>query len=382
MNSHDGVVKVLARYKLNTAIPFIARFRMLRSKRRTFVRILKRENPGLFIPGFVVRTRDIFRRMNSDLSLVSSARLAYGFCALALCVVAVSATVAVNYLVLPDGGIFSSAQPGGFLAMADGDLRIFNENQSPVKAESGAAIRSGDRIETGAAAFLLIQIKGEQVGVMPDTIVTARFNDGNVTMDMTRGEVVSKVVKLAPDENYELLTPNAIVRVRGTSFDVRYAEGRTTVSVNEGKVRVIHRQNGESIDVDAGNVAEVVEHITVKPLEAGLQSMFDDYSGLMKSEDRVRLSPEEVGRIRAAAEKISGASRDTPEIKDPVAAGSGNMTLDQIFEKYGRVEEVTLYNGKTYNGATISRGESIRFDTPDGVKVLATKDVRSIKIIR
>jgi len=68
-----------------------------------------------------------------------------------------------------------------------------------------------------------------------------------------------------------------------------------------------------------------------------------------------------------------------PELK---AKKDKFKTNDEIKKEYGKIETVTLWNGKTYTGAVINSNELYTIITIDGTIKIPMKDVKIRKIIR
>jgi hypothetical protein len=66
----------------------------------------------------------------------------------------------------------------------------------------------------------------------------------------------------------------------------------------------------------------------------------------------------------------------------PVVSENQPMTLDSIRKKYGTIDEVLLYSGRTYQGAVISKGDELTMCTVSGVKKIPIREVKSIMYIK
>jgi hypothetical protein len=58
------------------------------------------------------------------------------------------------------------------------------------------------------------------------------------------------------------------------------------------------------------------------------------------------------------------------------------MSFDDIKNKYGRIDEIIQYNGKTTRGAIISRGDYYRIITPSGLVSINSKEIKDTKTIK
>ncbi|HEX6240251.1 MAG TPA: FecR domain-containing protein [Polyangiales bacterium] len=83
---------------------------------------------------------------------------------------------------------------------------------------------------------------GDALALAPGSAVDVLSENGpRRELRITRGAVLCDVKRLARGEGFEVLTPHANVRVRGTVFSVRVDERHTAVQVHEGTVYVAGR---------------------------------------------------------------------------------------------------------------------------------------------
>jgi len=67
-----------------------------------------------------------------------------------------------------------------------------------------------------------------------------------------------------------------------------------------------------------------------------------------------------------------GADRAaTPAVK--------TLSLDEIRARYKWVDEITLYNGKIFRGAVMSRGETYRVLTTEGIVMIPRSQIKMVK---
>jgi hypothetical protein len=56
-----------------------------------------------------------------------------------------------------------------------------------------------------------------------------------------------------------------------------------------------------------------------------------------------------------------------------------SWTFEKIKARYGRIDEVTLYNGRVIRGAIVSRDSIVKILTPAGVVMVKAKDIRTTR---
>jgi len=100
-------------------------------------------------------------------------------------------------------------------------------------------------------------------------------------------------------------------------------------------------------------------------------------AGLMRKRDTVTTPP------AAIPDPVKSERK-----KDPIAAVSKTPqkvkyeSNDEIKKEYGKLETVTLWNGKSYTGAVINTDEVYSIITTDGLIKIPMKDVKVRDIIR
>jgi hypothetical protein len=90
-----------------------------------------------------------------------------------------------------------------------------------------------------------------------------------VTVEAARG-AFRFISGRSPSEAYTVRTPQAVIGVRGTTYDVRVSGGRTVVALREGAVTVCVRDTARCRDLDQPGQALVVANERIEgPLPAG-----------------------------------------------------------------------------------------------------------------
>jgi transmembrane sensor len=87
---------------------------------------------------------------------------------------------------------------------------------------------------------------GTTVYLNTDTVVAARISDHERRIRLTHGEARFTVAK-DPNRPFFVTTPQAVVKALGTAFNVRIIDERTVVSVIEGHIKVVRRDDGDAV---------------------------------------------------------------------------------------------------------------------------------------
>lgn len=147
------------------------------------------------------------------------------------------------------------------LASTEGTVEVLRAGEGIWRTASpGAELHAGDQLRTqpGATATL-VHFEGSEVRLEAETELSlmrlsSRPDGENQTIIVrqTSGQTTHTVKPLpTATARYEVVTPNALVAVRGTVFTVRVGPGGgLDVGVSEGRVAVT--TNGETVTVNAG----------------------------------------------------------------------------------------------------------------------------------
>ena len=144
-----------------------------------------------------------------------------------------------------------------------GQVSVLKDFQ-PWALSVGESIKVTQRIQTGPDGHAVLQVSdGSTIEVYPNSTFVFRNNPGNWRdlVDVVLGKVRVHIEHLgtAPNPN-RVVTPTAVISVRGTTFDVTVDDDdeSTVVEVEEGTVEVQHALlGGNSAIVNAGEVFKV-----------------------------------------------------------------------------------------------------------------------------
>jgi ferric-dicitrate binding protein FerR (iron transport regulator) len=156
-----------------------------------------------------------------------------------------------------------------------GQVSVLRDNE-PWVLNVGDKVQMQQVIVTGQDGFARFQVSdGSFFDVYPNSNVVFRKNPGNLKdlLDLFVGRVKIHIQKWGGQPNpNRILTPTAVISVRGTTFDVSVNDDdqTTLVSVEEGTVDVMHAlKPGKSVTLNAG------ESIEVHKYEPLAQSLID-----------------------------------------------------------------------------------------------------------
>jgi uncharacterized membrane protein YgcG len=227
---------------------------------------------------------------------------------------------------------------GGFAEVAN-KVSGAMPGQSPAPKQLKSPAHYGEHVltDSGSRATIMFIDKshlliGEKSEVTIDAFVfDPKSGAEQATYNLASGALrfVSGAIK---GDNLKIVTPTAVVAVRGTNLKIRVLEsGNTVVSVNQGRVEITSRRTGESaslgagesVDADAGGLGDVQSG------EAEVGDSFVDAAAFDGTPDLADVglsdlgfSEEEASEIDQATEDANGDSSAGSESSDGGDSGS------------------------------------------------------------
>jgi hypothetical protein len=163
-------------------------------------------------------------------------------------------------------GQFLPSDAGNYAAKVvtmTGQVSVLKDFQ-PWALSVGDSIQVTQRIETGPDGHAVLQVSdGSTIEVYPNSTFVFRKNPGNWRdlIDLLLGKVRVHIEHLGTTPNpNRVVTPVAVISVRGTTFDITVdpIDETTTVEVEDGAVEVRHNLlGGNTAVVNAGEVFRV-----------------------------------------------------------------------------------------------------------------------------
>lgn len=271
-----------------------------------------------------------------------------------------------------------------FVSFFAGTASIEREGKASAPVKVQDQVKDGDIIETGERSYVIIQTDdGIVIRFDSNTRVVFKSisDEKNRELNLDRGKVVSSVSKLKKECEYRVKTPTAVASVRGTEFLTEFDKGKTVVAVGTGRVSVVKIATSEDIPVDAGNTAVVAESIDAS-VELREINKVEELE-ISKIQGIPVIDNIEKADAAVIEEKFSDTEEKTEEINQEIEKllEKDSWTLEKIKAKYGRIDVVTLYNGRVIRGAIIGRGAQVKILTPGGVVSVQAKDIRTTGVM-
>jgi ferric-dicitrate binding protein FerR (iron transport regulator) len=140
--------------------------------------------------------------------------------------------------------------PAGLTALVTlvgGDVRLVRAGATR-RLDFDARLAAGDRLATGATARVAAQwSEGSGFLLFGDgELALARLETRTQRLELERGKISVRVGPHEPGESLQVITPDHVVSVHGTWFNVASAQHVTTVEVLEGTVEVLERDGSSA----------------------------------------------------------------------------------------------------------------------------------------
>jgi hypothetical protein len=246
-------------------------------------------------------------------------------------------------------------------------LKMLLQKDDIIKTKEGhILIQVGDEILTRIESNTTMQI--------------TKLFDGNETrLSLEQGQLISRVKKLGKN-SFIIKTPTAVASVRGTAYSVSYYKTRSILAVKEGTVQIdaiVKNQEkhnmvgaGNTMVINKGQIRNINEF---ESLEIEKMSQIPYSSGKdLEGEDAYK-------DIAKTVEEQEQA------INKNILARGGPIprTLDEMLNKFGYLNRLTLYSNKYYTGIILSRGKKeVKIMTLDGIESVPARQVRNVKRTR
>lgn len=130
-------------------------------------------------------------------------------------------------------------------------------NQGTVTLRNGLPVSPGDRIELTTGTTLDLRWRGEvtRIALSGGATLAIAAESTGMRLRLERGTLVAEVAPQASGRSFVVHTTQAAVTVVGTRFAVSTDAERTSVDVEQGRVRVADHSTGANVEVGAGGTA-------------------------------------------------------------------------------------------------------------------------------
>jgi hypothetical protein len=262
-----------------------------------------------------------------------------------------------------------------------GEVELQRQGESARQIELQDIVKQGDRIVTKANSFAVLQI-GDMATVRVQAESEIAFSNLNdpaaIEMALNKGQVLSKVDKLAKGQSYGVRMPTALAAVRGTEFSATYIPGRNVVAVKAGKVEVTLAGQTDAktvtATVDAGKAVVIGEALTERPIEEQENNQIELVSIVPIVPAPQSKKKEEMLELNRTLDE------QQKEIQKRIDESAAPKTLEEIKAKYERVDEIVLYTGKTMRGVILERGTRYKILTTDGIVYVPSTQIRNTRL--
>lgn len=189
------------------------------------------------------------------------------------------------------------------------------------------------KTERKSKATLLLY-DGTKIVISEKTeVLLATLTDSEKVIEQKSGKTRFKVSKLQQGSKFEIITPTAVMSVRGTEFSVLVKEDLTTeVKVFEGLV-VVKNIMGEEIQLAPNEKIEILPNLPLPEIKKFEKKDLEETKAIIKEETKEVLIPEV--RMDMTKEQVQRAAAE--EIK--LAEYQQGKSIIDVFGNRVRIEE-------------------------------------------
>ena len=347
------IKELLNKYKLTMPVNESDRGKILRSKEKTLKDVLKGGSRG-FAAEVSLALFSMYRKAGINITPSAAVKST-----------AMAAAAVIFFAFMPfllTGGIdykgYFTAEKvedkKGFVAALAGDVKIGNGEEltaASVKSE----IAKGNSIITGENSGIIFRFKpGPVVQLLSSTSVAAEKTGDVISLSMKQGGVFT---------------------VKGTEFGVLADDDKTVVFVSRGTVSAEHKPSGKVDEIKEGYSGEISMDMTPREMSSSERDLMDNFHDLIEGKDFDSMSDEE---IKILSEKLKAFEPEPAEKK----AQKKRLTLEDLKARYGRIDVITLYNGRVIKGVITARGATVSILTEKGKITVQENDIKGTDILR
>jgi hypothetical protein len=245
----------------------------------------------------------------------------YGVVRALLCVAAAPLCFAQLFPVSPDAA--------AKVVTLTGQVSVLRDSE-PWALNVGDLVQAQQIILTGPDGYAKFQTSdGSTFEVYPSSNVIFRKNPGSLRdlLDLFVGRIKVHIQRLGGEPNpNRIMTPTAVISVRGTTFDVSINDDdeTTIVSVEEGSVEVRHAlKPGNSKIVNAGETLHVYKDEPLAKSMIDKNALFERIvRGLGDAAYRIAISPPGRVGISIPTPPVTGQPHPSPPPTTPPPPGT------------------------------------------------------------
>lgn len=249
-----------------------------------------------------------------------------------------------------------------------------------IPVEYKGKVLDGDIVSVGDKSTLILQGgDGLLIRFEPNTdaVILSVNNIKDREISLNKGKVLSSVEKLQKSNRYSVKTPTVVASVRGTQFMTQYDGKNSVVAVGKGVVSVKRMEDvGNEKSVEKGNSAIAEsgrEPLTIRSMNIVEELELSKLDKTPVVENLDLKTNDEIKEIFRETDK-------NDELVNQKIKEESGLSPSEMKAKYGRVDVITLYNGKVIQGIILSRGVSYRILTTAGVTTINAKDIRNTEM--
>jgi hypothetical protein len=262
-----------------------------------------------------------------------------------------------------------------------GDTKVHREGTS-LRPTVKMPLERTDRLVTGESSSMTVQCCTDILfKILEDSeIRVSTLENNRVTeLDLEKGTVISRLTRSYNKKRTFLIrTKTTTVAVRGTEFSVSVDEVKVTVAVKSGKVLVTRTADSRQQSVESGNTAVISpDSLKIRDISEIELLQIEKLSHVEITGDPEKVKPAALQSInKTIKEKDAEIDQKIEKLRKKNRLPA---TLQEIREKYGFVQVISMYTGRRIQGYVLARGKRFKILVPGRIIYVNGDDVENVQ---
>ena len=373
MNHIETFKEVLKKYHLFNPMPDIVKRQLFGAKKETLKHILKHKKEYSLTVKLVLSFLYTMKNLGFDLSYRESKVFTGTLSFAVTCVLLIGIFfLGKPYFMAPD-------YTEGIVICRIGDVYVTHPGEEKILLKVREAVRKGDIITTDDKSFVLIQIGNEKLlRIQPksEVAVNSMLNSENNEFSLKLGTILSRLKKLRDNETYKIKSRTITASVRGTTFGVSCTKNNCTVTVKDGVVEVYQNTQNNKLIAKTGEAIVALKDMEKRPITKIENLEIKRIDAILYQDKTKNMTDSEVETFQ---ELVIKNDAEIDKLITELIASSIPQTLEEIREKYGRIDTIHTFQGKIYRGSIMSRGARWKILVPGRYIFVPGRNVRYTK---
>jgi hypothetical protein len=376
VNSTDSMRRVFKKYKFYTPIPDDVQKKIILSRNKTLITILKEAGSYTSYRYFIL---SIFLKFRGIGIPVTVKKINLFVPAFSMAIAGVLFFITVN-IIMPDFIQEDYYAKKTHVIFLSGDVKLKRDGSDIKQINLKDEILENDFIVTGKDSRVAFQIgKDNLVYLKPESEFKFFSINSNLITDaqLNSGKALFKIKK-TKNNSFVIRTETCEAVIRGTEFSISANDKVSIIALIKGSLE-IKLKNQEKYILNEGYSAAVEDKYYVKPIsdkeiiDLKRIEIFNFYDKI----DREKV--EDINKTNKILIKENIKFDD--DITKIDEKEKMPISLDEIKAKYGFLHEILFFNGKIIKGYVLERKVRYKIVVPGRIIYIRPEEIENIKRI-